>query len=117
MLEAPSKSATNKTIMCRRSTGCSLHLHSYSSPTQPPPYSQENAIGLIMGVGNLGYFLKDRNDELNTYFTRDGGLTWFEVRKGPHIFEFGDHGALIAMAPSHKATEFLEFSWNQGLTW
>lgn len=40
---------------CYVEEGCSLHLHIYSSNgIFPPPYSQETATGLIMGVGNLG---------------------------------------------------------------
>ena len=34
----------------------------------------------------------------STYFSRDAGLSWDEVAKGSHIYEFGDHGALIVMA-------------------
>ena len=35
---------------------------------------------------------------MNTYLSRDGGLTWAEVKKGPYVYEFGDHGGLIVMA-------------------
>ena len=38
--------------------------------------------------------------QVNTYFSRDAGLTWFEIAKGSHIYEFGDHGALIVMVGS-----------------
>jgi len=30
--------------------------------------------------------------------SRDGGLTWRTVRMGVHIYEIGDHGALIVIA-------------------
>ena len=29
---------------------------------------------------------------------------WYEVAKGSHIYEFGDHGGLIVMANDHVAT-------------
>lgn len=35
---------------------------------------------------------------MNTYLSRDGGLTWQEVMKGSYIYELGDHGGLIVMA-------------------
>ena len=35
---------------------------------------------------------------MNTYLSRDGGLTWAEIKKGPYVYEFGDHGGLIVMS-------------------
>jgi len=51
-----------------------------------------------MAVGNVGKELDKRVDRMNTYLSRDGGLTWSEVKKGSHIYEIGDHGGLIIMA-------------------
>ena len=51
-----------------------------------------------MSTGNVGYHLATRSDDINTYLSRDGGRNWFEVKKGSHIYEIGDHGALIVMA-------------------
>jgi hypothetical protein len=70
-----------------------------------------------MGVGNLGSQLKYDTEEINTYLSRDGGLTWFEIMNGPHILEFGDHGGLIVMAPIFKPTKSILYSWDEGLTW
>lgn len=50
-----------------------------------------------MATGNVGYHLSHQASEINTYISRDGGLNWFEVRAGSHIYEIGDHGALIVM--------------------
>ena len=74
-------------------------------------YSPVNAIGILIGTGNVGNYLSNRKDEINTYLSRDAGLTWFEViyskniylfsfkvMKGSHIYEIGDHGGLIVMA-------------------
>lgn len=95
-----------------------LNLHLYGdSDMFPPIYSVPSAVGIALGVGNTGSYLKSTADETNTYFTRDGGLTWDQVMKGPHIYEIGDHGALIVMAPTHKATTDLIYSWNEGGTW
>lgn len=117
LLSAPSVTAKGKTINCNTSKGCSLHLHSYSSPMYPVPYSHNNAVGLIMGIGNLGTQLKYDFEEVNTYLSRDGGLSWVEIMNGPHILEFGDHGAIIVMAPIFKPTKTILYSWNEGMTW
>ena len=58
---------------------CSLHLHSLSSVRYGPFYSNENAIGLVISTGNVGAYLSNRADEVNTYFSRDGGLKWLEI--------------------------------------
>jgi len=52
-----------------------------------PVYSVDNSIGLIMATGNVGYYLATRSDEINTYLSRDGGMSWFEV-KFISYFEF-----------------------------
>lgn len=57
-----------------------------------------------MGVGNLGKNLSFNYDELNTYLSRDGGRTWFEVKKGAYIFEYGDHGSILILAELNTAT-------------
>lgn len=71
-----------------------------------------------MAVGNIGPSLNRYHpDKLNTYLSRDGGLTFEEVRKGSHIYEFGDHGGLIVMAPNLEATTDVYYTWNEGRTW
>ena len=37
--------------------------------------------------------------------------------RGSHIYEIGDHGAILVAAPDQEATEFIWYSWNEGLTW
>ena len=37
--------------------------------------------------------------------------------KGPHIYEFGDHGGLIVMAKNLDATREIYYSYNEGKTW
>ena len=94
LIKAPTKDSEDRKIDCYLEEGCSLNLEIYSSNGRfAPPYSQESSIGVIMGVGNVGYELeKRRPDRINTYLSRDGGLTWNEVKKGAHIYEIGDHG-------------------------
>jgi hypothetical protein len=83
-----------------------------------PPYSQDSAVGLILAIGNTGYKLdKAVNDKMNTYLSRDGGLNWAEVRKGPYIYELGDHGGLVVMAKHNEPTKEILYSFNEGKTW
>jgi len=96
-IEAPWVDSTGKRIICDTNE-CSLHLHSISDMRYGPFYSAENSFGLIIATGNVGDYLSFHADEVNTFLTRDGGLTWFEIRKGSHIYEIGDHGGLIVMA-------------------
>lgn len=114
-LTPPVKDADGEAIDCEGE--CSLHLASWSSGDYIPPYSSENSLGIVLGVGNVGKSLSQKVDELNTYFSRDGGLTWFEIIKGPHTFEIGDHGALIVVAPLEKATKSVFYTWDEGLSW
>ena len=94
-LHAPKYDADGKKIDCS-SIDCSLHLHGVTDEWGPF-YSTHTYLGLIMATGNVGTYLSDNEDEINTYFSRDAGLSWDEVAKGSHIYEFGDH-ALIVMA-------------------
>ena len=54
---------------------------------------------------------------MSTYLSRDGGLNWQEVHKGPYIYELGDHGGLIVMAKHLIATQEILYSFNEGKTW
>ena len=116
-LTPPIKSSKGKLIGWRIENGCSLHLHSLTSDRYPFPYSIQNGVGIIVGVGNTGQFLQYDDNKLNTYISRDGGVTWFEIIKGPHIVEFGDHGGLILLAPLYNKTDYILYSWNYGIDW
>jgi hypothetical protein len=49
--------------------------------------------------------------------SRDGGLGWREIRTGAHIYEIGDHGAIIVIARKGFQTTYVEFSWDEGESW
>ena len=74
-------------------------------------------MGLIISTGNIGSYLSTRPDEINTFLSRDGGFTWFEIRKGSHIYEIGDHGGLIILIDDQKATDTAYYTWDEGLTY
>lgn len=40
-----------------------------------------------------------------------------EIKKGPYIFEYGDHGSIILMAELGTGTKSMHFSWNEGESW
>ena len=113
-LKAPERDVEGKHYEC--GDNCDLHLHGISS-NQPPFYSVESAAGIIIANGNVGKYLTDNEDEVNTFVSRDGGFNWFEVRKGSHIYEIGNHGAIIIIAPDQKPTKTIYYSWDEGLTW
>eukprot|EP00440_Ansanella_granifera_P041644 gb/GFBE01045155.1/.p1 GENE.gb/GFBE01045155.1/~~gb/GFBE01045155.1/.p1 ORF type:complete len:949 (+),score=225.24 gb/GFBE01045155.1/:1-2847(+) len=97
---------------------CALHLHGTSSwDLYAPFYSSESCVGIIMGTGNVGSFLRFEPEETSTFLSRDGGLTWVEAHKGAFIYEFGDHGGLIVMADDLKKTGEVIFTWNEGESW
>ena len=114
-LHAPKYDANGKKVDCS-SIDCSLHLHGVTDEWGPF-YSTDTSLGLIMATGNIGTSLSDNEDEINTYFSRDAGLSWDEVAKGSHIYEFGDHGALIVMANDVEASDTVLYSWNEGKSW
>jgi len=100
---------------------CYLHLHGWTSyndeSTQYGPfYSVENAVGLIIGSGNVGEFLSFERDEVRTYFSRDGGVTWKEIHSGPSIYEFADDGGVLVLAPFGEMTNTIYYSLDEATT-
>ena len=97
--------------------GCSLHLNGKTSGMLGPVYSSVSSTGLIIATGNVGHHLHEREDETNTYFSRDAGQTWEQIKRGSYIYEYGDHGALMVLADNRQATNRVLYSWNEGLNW
>jgi hypothetical protein len=113
-LIAPRKDVDGKTVECEGK--CHLHLHGRSSNKWGTFYSSPAATGIIVATGNVGNALSDRTDEVNTFFSRDAGLTWQEVAKGSQIYEIADHGGLMVLADNMRKTNQVKYSWNEGLT-
>ena len=93
---------------------------------RPSFYSHENAPGIIMAVGNTGAYLDLEADQLCTWLSRDGGLSWEDVRETAHIYDFGDHGGILVsakhgtqvaplMQPLATALWLRELSWGRTL--
>jgi hypothetical protein len=111
-IKAPEKDSEGKKYNCGEY--CYLNLFGPSSDN-PPFYSVESASGIIISNGNIGHYLK--YNESSTFLSRDGGLNWFEIKKGSHIYEIGDGGGLILIAENNKLTNLIQFTWDEGLTW
>ena len=111
-IKAPEKDSEGKKYNC--GDYCYLNLFGPSSDN-PPFYSVESASGIIISNGNIGHYLK--YNESSTFLSRDGGLNWFEIKKGSHIYEIGDGGGLILIAENNKLTNLIQFTWDEGLTW
>jgi len=79
-------------------------------------YATETASGLILGTGNVGQQLDINITNINTYFSRDGGVTFEEILQGPHMYEYGDYGAIIIFTPTYKTTNYITYTVDQGLT-
>lgn len=94
------------------SAHCHIHLQGRSSgfaiETNP------NAVGLIVGTGNTGDIMDD--DALNTYISRDAGLTWNFVTTGTKVYQFSDHGGLLLLAEDEYPTKSVLYSWDKGTT-
>jgi hypothetical protein len=98
-------------------TSCALHLHGYTERDDPrATYSSPTAVGLMLGVGNVGKNLAPYRDS-DTFLTRDGGFTWEEVHKDAHKWEFGDQGSLIIIVNDEEPTRSVSYTQDEGLTW
>ncbi|CAI4885912.1 AFH_G0028270.mRNA.1.CDS.1 [Saccharomyces cerevisiae] len=71
---------------------------------------------MMFGVGNVGDRLLPY-EECSTFLTTDGGETWTEVKKGPHQWEYGDHGGVLVLVPENAETDSISYSTDFGKTW
>eukprot|EP01119_Soliformovum_irregulare_P020788 TRINITY_DN678_c0_g1_i1.p1 TRINITY_DN678_c0_g1~~TRINITY_DN678_c0_g1_i1.p1 ORF type:complete len:774 (-),score=177.48 TRINITY_DN678_c0_g1_i1:106-2427(-) len=118
LIKAPHFDSQGNPIVC---TGidCALHLHcyvGYITNLIGPFYSVEQSPGLVIANGNVGSYLSQQREETNTFISRDGGANWIEVMKGPTIYEIGDHGGIIVMAPLGVSTQYAYFTLDFGKT-
>jgi photosystem II stability/assembly factor-like uncharacterized protein len=96
---------------------CSLHLHGYTERQDPrDTYSSPSAIGVMLGVGNVGESLGLYN-EGDTFITTDGGLTWKVAIKGTYMWEYGDQGSIIVLVEKNTPTKTVVYSLDEGKEW
>jgi len=119
-LTPPSKDSTGVHYPGCSQRQCHLHLFFKGNPQKYSPiYSTTSATGLILATGAVAPYMREdmRPDELGTFFSRDGGRTWSEVRKGTGVYEFADHGAIMVVGSNQYKTDSIKYSWDEGLTW
>ena len=96
---------------------CSLNLHGYTERKDVrDTYSSGSAVGVLLGVGNVGDRLSPYS-EGNTFISSDAGVTWREVHKGPYTWEFGDQGGIIVVVKDDSPTDTLLYSVDAGKSW
>jgi hypothetical protein len=118
-LQAPQKDSDNKPYGCDVSNRekCALHLHGYTERADPREmFSSPTAVGVVMGVGNVGESLTTIG-EADTFITTDAGVTWKEAKKGSYAWEFGDQGSVIVIVRRGEDTDHLFFSTDFGAHW
>ncbi|KAK9476022.1 hypothetical protein V1514DRAFT_338145 [Lipomyces japonicus] len=117
-LEPPTLDSDGQPYGCRGALDrCSLNLHGYTERTDVrDTYSSGSAIGLLIGVGNVGDSLTSYAGA-STYLTRDGGFTWQEIYKGTFMWEFGDQGSIIVLVEDKAPTNTILYSFDEGATW
>mmetsp|Transcript_21062 Transcript_21062/g.34791 ORF Transcript_21062/g.34791 Transcript_21062/m.34791 type:complete len:896 (+) Transcript_21062:61-2748(+) len=97
---------------------CQLHLTSREHEDLfSRPESHMNATGLVMAIGSVGSQLDAHRDKVNTYFSRDGGVSWVEIAKGSNELVYGDYGGVMVIVDDSEETTDLKYSWNEGKTW
>ena len=113
-LKAPERDSKGNSYNC--SDHCNLHLYSYSS-NKPRFYTIDNAVGLIIGNGNVGRYLDFTYQNVALFLSRDGGNNWYEIKKGTYVYEIGDHGGLIVIAQYNTKTKYISYTYDEGITW
>jgi len=80
-------------------------------------YSVPEAIGIIFTNGNVGDSVSPDVADIGVYFSRDAGWTWQFVEPEPHIYEYGNRGAIVIMVKNEETTDLVQYSLNEGKTW
>jgi len=117
-LTPPEKDSEGKKYDCKGGLDtCSLNLHGYTERKDVrDTFSSGSAVGVLLGVGNVGDSLGPYN-EGNTFISDDAGVTWREVHKGPYTWEYGDQGGIIVVVRDDQPTDTVLWSEDQGRTW
>ncbi|KAJ5691652.1 Vacuolar protein sorting/targeting protein 10 [Penicillium malachiteum] len=120
-LTPPERDVDNKKFECSSKAkdefDCALHLHGYTERSDwRDTFYSDSAIGMMVGLGNVGDSLSDAKDA-DTYYSRDGGFTWNQVMKGRYMFEYGDAGSIIVLVSELQPTKVVHYSLDEGETW
>ena len=124
LIPPPKKDAIDGDYKCVAKAGqftekCSLHLHSYTERSdKSATFSSPSAVGVMLAVGNVGeYLARKDSDETDTFITRDAGITWSSVKKGSHMWEYGDQGSIIVIVKESLPTKSIFYTLDEGRKW
>lgn len=96
---------------------CSLNIHGYTERSDKShTFSSASAIGLVLGVGNVGLALTPYSNG-DTFISTDAGITWKFVKEGPYMWQFGDQGSIIVIVKDRQPTNVVYYSLDEGDTW
>lgn len=118
-LHAPNENVDGLAFGCdtKKIEECSLNLHHYTERLDPrDTFGSTSAIGLMIGVGNVGSEL-GRIEDSDTFLTRDAGRTWRHVKAGSHLWEFGDQGSIIVLVKDNVEVDSVSYTLDEGATW
>ena len=120
-VDAPAKDADGIKFECspKDKDKCSLHLHSFTERSiKSATFGSPSAVGLMIGVGNVGeYLTRKEDDTTNTFITRDGGIKWKAVMKGAYLWEYGDQGSVIVIVKHSRPTKVIYYTLDEGDHW
>lgn len=112
---------------CNNDDECSLHIAWLTERSGDGDIVTGQTPGILIGIGNVGKYLEHSFDQLKTFISRDGGLTWKKISDKPSVFAFGDLGNIIVTAPvdlnyfmtgkTDTVSDYISFSLDQGDTW
>lgn len=115
----PNKDSEGNSYKCssRSLEKCSLNLHGYTERRDiRDTYSSGSALGVLIAVGSVGEHLLPP-EQCSTFMTTDGGITWREIKKGAHQWEYGDRGSVIVLVQDRELTDTITYSSDSGKTW
>jgi hypothetical protein len=117
-LPPPEKDVDENAFECNTASDkCSLHIHGYTErAVKSHTYSSPSAVGLMLGIGNVGEYLTSR-PEADTFISTNAGITWEQAKKGPYMWEFGDQGSIIVLVKEEEETDIVFYSLDEGATW
>ncbi|KAG5518984.1 hypothetical protein PMAC_002515 [Pneumocystis sp. 'macacae'] len=116
-LTPPDKDSNGNKYCTGKLEMCSLNLHGYTERIDfRNTFSSDKVPGLDFAVGNVGEYL-DNYLNSNTFMTKNGGITWKEVQKGPYMWKFGDQGSILLLTKDKYFSDHFYYSLDMGDTW
>ncbi|KAJ7065490.1 hypothetical protein C8F01DRAFT_1366468 [Mycena amicta] len=120
----PSLDSLGSAYNCAReghseASACALHINPILSDSQLWTHHSPSVPGLLIANGNVGPSLLGEEEFRlrNTFMSRDAGLSWVELHKGPHVWSVGDSGGVLVMARSGFHTDQVVYSLDGGVSW